>query len=567
MVFPHKNKNEVNKRGNNNNNSDDVNIINDITDSIENIPSDIFRTSNDSLELEKDKNELEKNEDKIKEINFNEDKIKEINFNEDEIKERDFNKDEIKEINFNKGNDAKDSKLDFCNNEDKNLNTQYAGELEISKSEAIKLITQTFNYINNNEIPLLTKIILEYYTMLYKNEDRNNISREDIFLKSKILKIIKNVDNFILQNGEFNALQTDMKFNRNKYKRRGSVKKINISDKDLFHNNDCMCDDEEWCGCNGENGDENIKIKRSIDFNIKTEAVTTISENIELNINKNITEEIYDRIYSSLKSTILFFMLNVPEQRLLIYSMRRIEYEEDIEIFKINEEGTKFYFIDEGIVDVIRNNDKNTYDIDDRVPNPQIEELKDNDTFGVLALIHSNNKRTATVRTKTKCVLWYIEQYLFNFIASIRKIEKRKFLNTNIKKIIKLKDRIQEENNVQEEQQKRNIRRSTVDYNEYKKPASPPFYISSSENSYLVPLSQYNEQKERNKVISQLEKRIMNEKQTYIPPNEIYKPNKIFYTLNAAVIKTKDGIRKIDAGEILEEEFFTLSELEGLDIK
>eukprot|EP00479_Gromia_sphaerica_P010053 TRINITY_DN4477_c0_g1_i2.p1 TRINITY_DN4477_c0_g1~~TRINITY_DN4477_c0_g1_i2.p1 ORF type:complete len:282 (+),score=69.45 TRINITY_DN4477_c0_g1_i2:88-846(+) len=81
-----------------------------------------------------------------------------------------------------------------------------------------------------------------------------------------------------------------------------------------------------------------------------------------------------------------------------------VQYEEDVEIFKIGDIGESFYFIKKGEVDVFAH--------DDRDNEIRVDRLTDSEWFGEISLVEMS-RRTATIRTRcpTLCLELHKEQF------------------------------------------------------------------------------------------------------------------------------------------------------------
>jgi CRP-like cAMP-binding protein len=152
------------------------------------------------------------------------------------------------------------------------------------------------------------------------------------------------------------------------------------------------------------------------------------------------TDNDSDRI-KLLKKVDLFHVLTDKEIETLSRRLIRKEYPEQIDVVQANDSGNSMFILLEGLLDVMINNG-NGQDV-------KVASITPGNYFGEMSLL-TGEKRSATVRTVTECIIYEINRDSFNQVLSVRNsiidmisedIAQRKTMNQQL-----ISDSLREEN-------------------------------------------------------------------------------------------------------------------------
>lgn len=110
-------------------------------------------------------------------------------------------------------------------------------------------------------------------------------------------------------------------------------------------------------------------------------------------------------IMDSLRSNTFMKCLQKDQIQKIIDAMQKKSYVANTEIIREGDNGDNMYVLDEGTVSVLKGADKEF-----------ITDLSSGMLFGELAILH-NCRRTATILSKTKVSVWYLERHIFQAVV------------------------------------------------------------------------------------------------------------------------------------------------------
>jgi cAMP-dependent protein kinase regulator len=116
------------------------------------------------------------------------------------------------------------------------------------------------------------------------------------------------------------------------------------------------------------------------------------------------TQEHINRIQSKIYSTPLFSNLDPKDIELIIGALEEKQFERNESIIRQGEYADCMYLVETGVLECYKQVGKTM---------KMVKKYTGGDSFGEMALLY-NTSRTASVVSKTNCILWELDRYTFN---------------------------------------------------------------------------------------------------------------------------------------------------------